>query len=153
MANPKRKRKTPDQTTVVTGGSTIRIETPHSGRQHKPNPAVVIVQENNPVTGFVQFLRDHAVVGLAIGFIVGQQANSLVKQFVETFVDPTFKLVFGKALTERTLTLNWHDRSVPFPWGSFAYSLLSFFFVVIAIYITVKLFKLNKLEKAEEAKK
>ncbi len=153
MASKTRKRKASDQTTYVTSGSTIRIETPHSGRQHKPNPAIVIVQENNPVTGFVQFIKDHAVVGLAIGFIVGQQANGLVKQFVGAFVDPAFHLLFGQALTERTFTLNWHSRSVPFPWGSFAYGLLSFLFVVIAIYAAVKLLNLDKLEKAKEEEK
>lgn len=150
MIRKTRKRKTSDQTTVVTSGSTIRIETPHSGRQHKPNPAIVIVQEKNPVTGFVQFLRDHAVVGLAIGFIVGQQANTLVKQFVSAFVDPSFKLIFGQALTERTLTLHRHEQPVIFPWGSFAYGVLSFVFVVVAIYITVKIFRLTKLEKPED---
>ncbi len=153
MPNKTRKRKAPEQTTVVTSGSTIRIETPHSDRHHKANPAIVIVQENNPVTGFVQFLREHAVVGLAIGFIVGQQANGLVKQFVEAFVDPAFKLLFGQALTERTLTISWHTRSVPFPWGSFAYGMLSFLFVVVAIYITVKILNLDKLDKPKDEEK
>ena len=147
MANNNRKRKKPDQTTVVTSGSTIRIETPQSDRQHKPNPAVVIVHENNPVTGFLEFIRDHAVVGLAIGFIVGQQANALVKLLVDAFISPAFQLLFGKALNQRSVTLHRHTQPIVFAWGSFVYGLLSFIFVVFAIYVTVKLFNLDKLEK------
>jgi hypothetical protein len=31
---------------------------------------------------FIDFLRDHAIVGLAIGFVVGTQAQSVVKQLI-----------------------------------------------------------------------
>lgn len=152
MPNKTRKRKAPEQTTVVTSGSTIRIETPHSDRQHKANPAFVIVQENNPVTGFVQFLRDHAVVGLAIGFILGQQAQGLVKLLVGAFIDPAFKLLFGEALSARVVTLHWHGRSADFTWGGFAYGLLNFIFVLAVIYAIVKILNLDKLEKTEAKK-
>lgn len=153
MATTKRERKTTDQTTYVTRGSTIRIETPHSARHAKTNPAIVIVQENNPVTGFVQFIREHAVVGLAIGFILGQQAQGLVKQLVGAFIDPAFKLLFGTALSERMFTIHWHGRSANFSWGSFAYSLLNFLFVMMAIYAIVKILNLDDLDKPKDEPK
>lgn len=42
------------------------------------------------VDGFVTFLREKAVVGLAVGFIIGQQAQGLIKQLVDSFSKPIF---------------------------------------------------------------
>lgn len=147
-----RSRKKEFNQNAVTTSGPIHLQTPKSTRHPKPNPAVVVYQENNPVTGFVQFLREHAVVGLAIGFIIGIQAQGLVKLLVSSFIDPTFQLLFGQALSLRTFTLHFHDRSVNFSWGAFAYGLLNFLFVLAAIYAIVKLFNLDKLDKPKDKK-
>jgi len=131
----------------VAPGATIRFETPKSGRKPKPNPAVMVVQEVNPVGGFVNFLREHAVVGLAIGFIIGLQAQTLVKQLVSSFIDPLFQLLFGQALSQRTFTMHLNDRVAHFGWGAFAYGLLNFLFVMAAIYAIVKFSRLDKLDR------
>jgi large conductance mechanosensitive channel len=105
-------------------------------------------------TGFANFLREYAVVGLAIGFIVGQQANAVVKQLVASFVEPWVQVLFGKDWNHRAATLHHGHEAVQVPWGAFIYTLIEFFFVVIAIYIVVKLFRLDKLKKPkDEAKK
>lgn len=148
----KRKVTTQPQTTVVTNGTTIRFEQPKSGRHPKKNPVEVIVQEVNPVSGFVGFLREHAVVGLAVGFIIGQQAQGVVKQLVASFIDPAFQLLGGQKLSSRTVTLHWHDRAAPFAWGQFIYILLNFLFVMLAIYVIIKFFNLDKLDKPKEKK-
>ncbi|MDB5171203.1 MAG: putative Large-conductance mechanosensitive channel-like protein, partial [Candidatus Saccharibacteria bacterium] len=150
MATRSRKRNKPEQVTVVTSGSTIRFEEPKSGRQPKTNAAVVVVQEKNPVTGFVGFLREHAVVGLAIGFIIGTQAQALVKLLIASFIDPAFQLLFGQALSQRTFTLHFHERTASFAWGGFAYGLLNFLFVLAAVYIIIKTLSLDKLDKPKE---
>ena len=153
MAARARKRAT-NTIHTMTSGTTIRIEEPSgtSSRKAKPNPAVVIIQEANPVGGFVNFLREHAVVGLAIGFIIGVQAQGLVRSLVSSFIDPAFLLLFGQKLNQRTFTLEWHDRVASFSWGSFAYGLLNFLFVLAVIYAIVKILNLDKLEQTEKAK-
>lgn len=142
-------KRAPNRATEVrlAAGSTLRFEEPSSGRKPKPNPAVVVVQEVNPVGGFVNFLREHAVVGLAIGFIIGLQAQTLVKQLVSSFIDPAFQLFFGQALSQRTVTLHFNGREAAFGWGGFVYQLLDFVFVLAAIYVIVKAFNLEKLDK------
>lgn len=151
MAVEPRKRVS-NQTQIVTPGSTIRIETPNSDRHHRPNVATLVVQELNPaVGGFVNFLREYSVVGLAIGFVIGLQAQNLVKQLVDSFIKPLFELLFGKALNDRSFTLYFHGHKGDFRWGAFAYGLLSFVFVLAAIYAIVKFFNLDKLQKTEDA--
>ena len=79
MAAKTRKRDV-NQTQVITAGTNIRFEPSKSSRQPKPKVATVVVQEINPVGGFFDFLRQHAVVGLIIGFVIGTQVQTLVKQ-------------------------------------------------------------------------
>lgn len=146
MAAAKHNRNT-HSTHNVTSGSPLRMESPQSNRQPKHNPAYVVMQEVNPVGGFVAFLRDYAVVGLAVGFVIGLQAQNLVKVLVSSFIDPAFNLLFGQALSQRAFVLEWHGRTSSFTWGAFAYGLLNFLFVIAAIYVLVKLFNLDKLDK------
>ncbi len=146
MAAAKRKPKVPPAQAVTTG-TTIRMQSPRSSRQPKHNPAVVVMQEVNPVSGFIGFLRDYAVVGLAVGFVIGLQAQNLVKQLVSSFIDPAFQLLFGQALSQRAFVLEFHGRTASFSWGAFVYGLLNFLFVIGAIYVLVKFFQLDKLDK------
>jgi large-conductance mechanosensitive channel len=132
--------------TVNTGGP-IRFEEPQSHRQHKTKNPLIDPSEIHPVSGFLDFLREHSVVSLAIAFVIGLQSQTLVKQLVNSFIDPLFKLMFGQALSLRTFTLEFHGRSASFTWGAFAYGLLDFIFVLGAVYAIVKILSLDKLDK------
>src|SRR3954465_8948007 len=101
MAERKRKSNI-SNTHVMTSGTTIRFEQPSSKRGAKNSTTKVIIQEVNPVGGFVNFLREHAVVGLAVGFVIGLQAQTLVRQLVDSFITPAFTLFFGQALKDRS---------------------------------------------------
>lgn len=146
MAAAKRNRNEPSAHDV-TSGSPLRMQSPRSSRQPKPNQALVVMHEVNPVGGFVAFLRDYAVVGLAVGFVIGLQAQNLVKQLVSSFIDPAFQLLFGQALSSRAFMLHFHGRTATFTWGAFVYGLLNFLFVIAAIYIIVTFFSLDKLDR------
>jgi len=146
MAAPQRNRKA-HTAQSVTSGSPLRMQPPRSTRQPKENVAVHVIHEVNPVGGFVAFLRDYAVVGLAVGFVIGLQAQNLVRQLVASFIDPAFQLLFGQALSQRAFVLHFHGRSASFTWGAFIYGMLNFLFVIAAIYILVKVFSLDKLDR------
>lgn len=105
------------------------------------------------VGGFVNFLREHAIVGLAIGFVVGQQAQGVIKQLISSFIDPAFQLIFGKKLSERTFTLHFGDNFANFGWGGMVYVLLNLLFVLATIYILIKVLSLDKLDKPKDQAK
>lgn len=140
-------KKSQSKIDAYTTGTTLRMEVPHSKRKPKPSTAKVIAHEVNPVNGFLDFLREYAVVGLAIGFVIGLQAQNLMRQLVASFIDPAFKLLFGEAISTRNFTLTYDGRTVDFPWGAFIYVLINFLFVLFAIYIIFKMLKLDKLAK------
>jgi large-conductance mechanosensitive channel len=153
MAERKRKANT-SKTHVMTSGTTIRFEQPKSQRQQKQSTTRVIIQEVNPVGGFVNFLREHAVVSLAVGFAIATQAQTLIKQLITSFIDPLYALLFNTdKLSTHTVTVHFHDRSQAFAWGAFMYALIDFLFVLAAIYLLIKIFNLDKLDKKIDTKK
>ena len=152
MAAKSRKRNVNlNQAQVVTTGTMLRMEPPKSRRQPKPQN-VVIVGTDQAVGGFFNFLREHAVVALALGFVIATQIQTLAKQLIASFIDPAFTLLFGQALSQRTFTLHFHGRAAEFGWGMFVYNLLDVLFVLITIYVVVKVFKLEKLENPKAKK-
>lgn len=142
------------QTEVVqTKNGPVTITQPKGRRHH--GVAIVLDSDDvlrNQVGGFANFLRDYAVVGLAIGFIVGQQANAVVKQLVASFVDPWLQVLFGKDLNDRVAILHHNTTPVEVPWGTFVYTLIEFFVVLLTIYLVIKLFRLDKLQKKKRKK-
>lgn len=116
-----------------------------------PVSAATLVNDvmGKPVTGFVNFLREHAIVGLAVGFVLGTQVQTVVKAFISGFIDPLFLLAFpgNKSLSQRTFTLSFDGRHADFGWGSLAYALLDFLVVAGAIYLVIRIFQLDKLDK------
>jgi large-conductance mechanosensitive channel len=123
--------------------------TPHHPRRR----AVTTILEDpddlvrEQLGGFIQFLRDHAVVGVAIGFIVGLQAQTLIKQLVDSFITPLLTLIVGQDLQHRSFTIGNGPSEVGFPWGAFVYSLVDFLVVLLFIYLVVKIFRLDRLDK------
>lgn len=133
---------------------TVTVVTKQGKRHH----GVAVVLDTDDVLraqagGFANFLREYAVVGLAIGFIVGQQANAVVKSLVDTFVNPLVQMWFGGSLSGQKFIIHHEQRPVAVPWGAFVYTLIEFFFVLVAIYLIIKLFRLDKFKKPKEEKK
>lgn len=130
----------------------MRMQPPKSNRRPKPSVTKTIVEEVNPVGGFTEFLREYTVVTLAIGFVVATQVQGLVRQLSAAFIDPVSKLLFGTELSQRAFSLQWHGRSASFAWGDFVYGVINFLFVLIVIYLIIKIFHLDKLSKPKHHK-
>jgi large-conductance mechanosensitive channel len=136
------------QATEKTETHNIEIKTP-KGEKHPKITVLVDSSEDavrDRVHGFVGFLRERAIVGLAVGFVVATQVQGVIKQLIASFLDPLTQLLFGAKLTTRTFTWHWHGRHADFAWGQFVYILIDFFVVVLTIYVIIKLFNLDKLD-------
>lgn len=114
-------------------------------------PVTVLMETDDlvreQVGGFVNFLREYSVVGLAIGFVAGAQAQSVVKALIDSFITPAMQLfIRGGRLENRTFYLSWGNGAT-FQWGKIVYALINLLFILGAIYLIVKVFKLDKLQK------
>lgn len=100
-------------------------------------------------SGFVDFIREQGVVGLAIGLILGVQAKAIVDQMVASFVNPTLGLIMpGKGgLEAKTFSVSLGDKAATFGYGAFISVFISFLVVAGLVYFVFKVLKLDKLDK------
>jgi large conductance mechanosensitive channel len=106
----------------------------------------------SPLQGFLGFVREQGVVGLAIGFVLGAQSKTLVDQLVESFINPFIGLLLpgSGSLTERTFSVTLGGQTEVFSWGAFVDQLISFLIIAAIIYFVFKGLKLDKLDKPKD---
>ncbi len=114
---------------------------------HPKTHPLVVLPADEFIAGFVKFLRDHAIVGIAIGFTIGFQAQALVKQLNLSIFDPIFQLIFGTSITNNGNVVHIGSRVARFQWGGLLYALLDFAFVLLIVYLIVKVLKLDRFDK------
>jgi len=107
------------------------------------------------VVGFVDFLREQSVVGLAIGLVIGSQVKALADQLIASFINPLIGLILPGtgALDKKVFVVHLAEKSAVFAWGSFVAVLLSFMTTATVIYFVFKSLKLDKLTKKKDDKK
>lgn len=131
-------------------------ETAKGGEQPKP--------EKRYIAGFMTFVREQGIVGLAIGLAIGTQANATVKSIVEGLINPIVSFLVGSdsgllddkwyVIGHDTTTVNYlftlGNRQLVFGWGQVLSSLITLLAVAAVIYFVVKGFHLDKIDKKKE---
>lgn len=97
--------------------------------------------------GFLEFVREQGVVGLAVGFILGGAVSKVVAALVTDIVNPILSIFLG-------LTANLKDAFVKVGpikilWGDFASTTIDFIVVASVVYLLVKVLKLDRLDKGK----
>jgi len=98
--------------------------------------------------GFMNFIREQGVVGLAVGFILGAAVGRLVAALVEDIINPLIGVALGAAGSLDSYTLMIGTAEIR--WGNFVVVFIDFIVVALVVYFGVKALKLDKLDKAEE---
>lgn len=95
--------------------------------------------------GFIEFVRDQGVVGLAVGFILGGAVSKVVASLVTDIINPLLGVLLGAAgnLADAYLAIG----PIKLMWGSFINTLIDFIIIALVVYFGVKLLKLDKLDK------
>jgi large conductance mechanosensitive channel protein len=108
-----------------------------------------VVNVPAPFQGFVDFVREQGVVGLAVGLVLGTQVKVLVDQVVASFINPLLGLLLpGKgSLPEKVFHVTFRGKGQDFMWGAFLSQLISFLAVAFIIYLIVHRLKLDRLDK------
>ena len=94
--------------------------------------------------GFIAFIREQGVVGLAVGFILGGAVSKIVASLVDNLVNPIVGLALGKVdLADKAITLG----SASLRYGKFISTLVDFVIIAAVVYFGVKMLGLDKLDK------
>lgn len=98
--------------------------------------------------GFLDFIREQGVVGLAVGFILGGAVAKVVSSIVDDLVNPLVGLALGSADGLSGATFQVGEATVRY--GNFLAILLDFIVIALVVYFGVKLLKLDKVDKKKE---
>jgi large conductance mechanosensitive channel len=117
--------------------------------------------------GFMTFVREQGVVGLAVGLAIGTQAGATVKSVVEGFVNPIVTFLVGSqnnltssvwnVIGQDTKSTNYWmtlgHRTLVLGWGQIVSSIVTLLAVIAVIYYVVKGLRLDRLDKKKEEDK
>jgi len=95
--------------------------------------------------GFLDFIREQGVVGLAVGFILGGAVSKVVAGLVTDIINPIIGVALGAAgeLKSASLAIG----SVNILWGDFVSTLIDFLTIAFVVYFGVKFIGLDNLDK------
>lgn len=102
--------------------------------------------------GFITFVREQGVVGLAVGLAVGAAAGAAVKQIVDGFINPIVGFLIGGI---DLVKLKWVIVSphadgtggLTISWGAILSALITLIATAFVIYWLVHIAKLDRLDK------
>ena len=103
--------------------------------------------------GFINFIREQGVIGLAVGLAVGVAAGASVKEIVKGFIDPIVGFMLGGADLSKIVWdtgLKNGNATLIFGWGAIASSLITLIATALIVYLVVHAAKLDRLDKKKE---
>ncbi len=95
--------------------------------------------------GFINFIREQGVVGLAVGFILGGAVSKVVTAIVEDLVNPLVGFLLGA--TGNLKEAFFYIGSSKILYGALISTLIDFIIIALVVYFGVKILKLDKLDK------
>ncbi|OGZ02024.1 MAG: hypothetical protein A2946_03745 [Candidatus Liptonbacteria bacterium RIFCSPLOWO2_01_FULL_53_13] len=98
--------------------------------------------------GFIDFIREQGVVGLAVGFILGGAVSKVVSALVADIINPLLGLALGAVGGLKTASFGIGSARILY--GDLIAVLIDFLVIALVVYYGVKLLKLDKLDKKKE---
>lgn len=98
--------------------------------------------------GFIEFIREQGVVGLAVGFILGGAVSKVVASIVTDLINPILAALIGAVgnLSDAYLQLG----TAKILYGDFISALIDFSVIAFVVYFGVKVLKLDVIDKKKE---
>lgn len=98
--------------------------------------------------GFMNFIREQGVIGLAVGFVIGGAVSKVVTALVTDIINPLVGVVLGSANGLADASAKIGDISIMY--GDFISVTVDFLIIAAVVYLSFKWLKLDKLDKKKE---
>ncbi|KKS07109.1 MAG: hypothetical protein A2391_00315 [Candidatus Brennerbacteria bacterium RIFOXYB1_FULL_41_13] len=95
--------------------------------------------------GFINFIREQGVIGLAVGFILGGAVSKVVSALVSDIINPLLGIILGAAGELKTASINIGSAKILY--GDFISVIVDFLIIALVVYYGVKTLKLDQLDK------
>lgn len=97
--------------------------------------------------GFIEFVREQGVMGLAVGFILGGAVSKVVTSLVNDIINPVLGIALGAVdLSDAGFRIG----GAKIMWGAFLSSTIDFLVVAMVVYFGVKALKLDQLDRKKK---
>ena len=93
--------------------------------------------------GFMKFIREQNIVGLAVGLVLGTHAGALVNSLINNIFMPPLGLLLGSTEGLKGWTIPLGETGAVMSLGAFLNDLINFIILAFVIYIVIKLLKLD----------
>ncbi len=100
--------------------------------------------ENN-IKGFVDFIREQGVVGLAVGFILGGAVSKVVSALVTDIVNPLLGAIIGSSDGLKSASFAIGESHILY--GDFLAVVIDFLVIALVVYFGVKIIGIDRLDK------
>jgi large conductance mechanosensitive channel len=118
-------------------------------------PVTVPALLRGPLQGFVDFVREQGVIGLAVGLVLGVAAKSVVDSLVQNIFNPVIGVMTGGVdLSHRFICIKRVGEACASKvgYGQVISDLTSFMIVAGVVYFVIKGLRLDKIDKPKEKK-
>ena len=96
------------------------------------------------VVGFIDFVRERGVMGLAIGFVLGGAVSRVTTSFSTDVVNPALSYFFGG--TKHLSDIVIGEIAI----GRFLAAVVDFLVLALTVYLIFKILRLDTLDKKKE---
>lgn len=96
------------------------------------------------MNGFLTFIREQGVVGLAIGFILGGAVSKVVSSLVEDIIQPIIGIILTTDKSLMSLKLTIGQSTIMY--GEFLVVLINFLVIAAVVYFIFKGLKLDHID-------
>jgi large conductance mechanosensitive channel len=98
--------------------------------------------------GFIDFIREQGVVGLAVGFILGGAVSKVVSALVTDIINPIIGVALGSVGEIKDVFFQIGDAKIMY--GDLISVAIDFVVVALVVYYGVRMLGLDKLDKKKE---
>ncbi len=95
--------------------------------------------------GFIEFVREQGVIGLAVGFILGGSVSKVVTAIVNDIINPLLGLALGS--TKGLEAAHFKIVGAKIMYGHFLSTVIDFVVIASVVYFFIKGLKLDTLDK------
>ena len=98
--------------------------------------------------GFIDFIREQGVVGLAVGFILGGAVSKVVSALVTDIINPIIGALLGAVGGLKDASISFGSAKILY--GDLISVFIDFIIIALVVYYGVKAIGLDKLDKKKE---
>ncbi len=98
--------------------------------------------------GFIEFVREQGVMGLAVGFILGGAVSKVVTALVMDIINPILEAILGSVGGLKTAYVSIGAAKILY--GDMISVVIDFLVVALVVYFGVKIIGINTLDKKKD---